>query len=111
MTANRWTMRAAAAHFSQVVRRARAGDPQLITVGGKEAVAVVDPERFDILPKPARELPKPARERRTLAGFVEASKKYRGVAEGIDFEAPLGMTFRDKQYEIFDDDLRDKDEP
>jgi hypothetical protein len=76
----------------------------LITVGGKEAVAVVDPERFDILPKPARE-------RRTLAGFVEASKKYRGVAEGVDFEAPLGMTFRDKQYEIFDDDLRDKDEP
>jgi prevent-host-death family protein len=102
MTANRWTMRAAGAHFPEVARRARAGDPQLITVRGGKAVAVVDPERFDIFPKPARG--------RTLAGFIEESKKYRGVTEGIDFERPMGMTFRDKHREIFDDDLRDKDE-
>jgi hypothetical protein len=56
---------------------------------------VVDAERFEIRPK--------SRRPRTLAGFVEASKKYRGVTEGIDFEPPLGMTFDPHPFR-FDED-------
>jgi hypothetical protein len=40
---------------------------------------------------------------KTLAGFVEASKKYRGSAEGIEFERPRsGMSFRRRNP--FDED-------
>ena len=41
-----------------------------MTVHGREAVVVLDPERFEFRPKPPREA--------TLAGFEERSKKYRG---------------------------------
>jgi prevent-host-death family protein len=98
-----WKLQDAKARFSELVRRARAGKPQRVTVHGKDAVVIVDAERFEVRPKPRRS--------RTLAGFVEASKKYRGAAEGIDFEPKLGMTFRDKRREIFDEDLFDKEEP
>jgi prevent-host-death family protein len=74
MTTSRWKLRDAKAHFSEVVRRARAGTPQQVTVHGKDAVTVVDSERFEIRPK--------SREEPTLAGFVERSKKYRGP--GLD---------------------------
>jgi antitoxin Phd len=98
-----WKLQDAKARFSELVRRARAGEPQQVTVHGKQAVVIVDPERFEIRPRAAGE--------RTMAGFIERSKKYRGVAEGIDFEPKLGMTFRDKRREIFDEELFDKDEP
>jgi len=58
-----------------------------VTVRGKDAVIVVDPERFEIHAK----IPCPRGA--TLAGFIEESEKYRGVTEGIDFEPPLGMAF------------------
>ncbi len=94
--ANEWKLQDAKARFSEVVRRARAGKPQHVTVHGKEAVVVVDPQRFEIRPKPPQEP--------TLAGFVERSKKYRGAAEGIEFDRKSsGMRFRDKHREIFDD--------
>jgi antitoxin Phd len=80
-----WKLQDAKARFSELVRRARTGKPQHVTVHGKEAVVIVDAERYEVRPKPRRS--------RTMAGFVEASKKYRGVTEGIDFEPPLGMTF------------------
>ena len=99
---NIWKLQDAKARFSELVRRARAGKPQRVTVHGKDAVVVVDVERYEVRPK--------ARRSETLAGFIEASKKYRGVAEGIDFEPKLGMKFRDKRREIFDEDLFDKDE-
>ncbi len=92
-----WTLQDAKARFAELVRRARTGEPQQVTVRGKLAVVVVDPERFEIRPK------------RTLAGFVEESKKYRGVAEGVDFEPKLGMTFH-KRPEIFGPDWFDEDE-
>jgi prevent-host-death family protein len=98
-----WKLQDAKARFSEVVRRARAGEPQQVTVHGKGAVVVVDPARFEIRAKAPQEP--------TLAGFIERSKKYRGAAEGIDFEPKLGMSFRDKRREIFDEDLLDKDEP
>jgi prevent-host-death family protein len=80
-----WKLQEAKARFSELVRRARSGKPQRVTVHGKEAVVIVDAERYEVRPKPRRS--------RTMAGFIEASKKYRGVTEGIDFEPPLGMTF------------------
>ncbi len=102
MTANRWKLQDAKARFSEVVRRARSGQPQQVTVHGKDAVVVVDPERFEIRAKSPEEP--------TLAGFVERSKKYRGAAEGVQFKRKVGMAFRDKRREIFDASFFDKDE-
>ena len=98
---NTWKLQDAKARFSEVVRRARAGKPQRVTVHGKEAVIIVDPRRFEVRAK--------GRRPRTLAGFVEASKKFRGVAEGIEFEPKLGMSFRDKRPELFDESFLDED--
>jgi prevent-host-death family protein len=91
---NVWKLQDAKARFSEVVRRARAGEPQRVTVHGKDAVVIVDAERYEVRPRPPR--------RRTMAGFIEESKKYRGVTEGIDFERPLGMAF-DRPFR-FDED-------
>jgi prevent-host-death family protein len=90
---NIWKLQDAKARFSELVRRARTGEPQHVTLHGKEAVVIVDAARFEVRPK---------RQEETLAGFVERSKKYRGAAEGIDFEAPFPGGFRDKRREIFD---------
>lgn len=95
-----WKLQDAKAQFSLVVRRARAGEPQQVTVHGKEAVVVVDPERFEVRRKEPEDL--------TMAGFIERSKKYRGLADGVDFEPDLKMAFRDKRLEIFDADLFDE---
>ena len=86
---NVWKLQDAKAQFSEVVRRARAGEPQQVTVHGKEAVVVVDPERFDVQPKPA-----PVR---TMAELFERSKKYRALLgdEEIEFDRPLYMDFPD----------------
>ena len=81
---NVWKLQDAKARFSEVVRRARAGDPQQVTVHGKEAVVIVDPERFDVQPK--------APPVRTMAEFIERSKKYR-LNEDIEFDRPLYMDF------------------
>lgn len=81
-----WKLQDAKARFSELVRRARAGAPQEVTVHGKTAVLVVDTQRYDVRPK--------TKKRETLAGFIEASKKYRGSMAGVRFERPLGMKFR-----------------
>jgi prevent-host-death family protein len=91
---NIWKLQDAKARFSELVRRARTGEPQHVTLHGKEAVVVVDPARYDLRPKAPRG--------RTMAGFIEESKKYRGILEGIDLEPRLGMTFRPRR--IFDED-------
>lgn len=94
-----WKLQDAKARFSELVRRAKAGEPQHVTVHGKEAVAVVDTARFDIMPKPKKA--------RTLAGFIEASKKYRGLAEVIDFESSFPMNI-DPDESVFDFDEDEK---
>ncbi|HEY2184251.1 MAG TPA: type II toxin-antitoxin system Phd/YefM family antitoxin [Xanthobacteraceae bacterium] len=66
-----WKLQDAKARFSELVRRARAGRPQQVTVHGREAVVVVDPERFEIRARPPQES--------ALGDFVERSKKYRGT--------------------------------
>jgi prevent-host-death family protein len=95
MASDVWKMQDAKARFSEVVRRAKAGGPQRVTLHGKAAVVVVDADRFDVKPKSTKT--------KTLAGFVEASKKYRGVTEGIDFERKIPMTI-DARNAIFDKD-------
>lgn len=95
MSANTWKLQDAKAQFSEVVRRARAGEPQEVTVHGKKAVAVVDLDRFEVRPKPSTP--------RTMAEFVEMSKKYRGAAEGIEFEQRFPMHIDPRPFN-FDED-------
>jgi prevent-host-death family protein len=91
-----WKLQDAKARFSEVVRRAKAGEPQWVTVHGKEAVVVVDTERFDIVPKPKKP--------RTMREFIEHSKKYRGLAEGIDFEPYIPMNIEKRRPVDFEND-------
>jgi prevent-host-death family protein len=95
MTANTWKLQDAKAQFSEVVRRARAGEPQEVTVHGRKAVAVVDLDRFEVRPKPAGP--------RTMAEFVEMSRKYRGAAEGIEFDRRFPMHIDSRPFS-FDED-------
>jgi prevent-host-death family protein len=92
---NAWKLQDAKARFSELVRRARAGAPQHVTVHGKWGVVVVDPERFEIRAKPKQEA--------TLAGFVERSKKYSGTPLKLSrFKA----RFTAKHESPFDEDER-----
>jgi prevent-host-death family protein len=91
---NRWKLQDAKARFSELVRKARSGAPQTVTVHGKDAVVVFDAERFEIRPKP-KSAP-------TMAEFIEASKKYRGLADGIEFEQRLEMNIKPRR--VFDED-------
>jgi prevent-host-death family protein len=89
-----WKLQDAKARFSELVRKARDGEPQRVTVHGKDAVVISDAERFDVVPKPKRV--------RTMAEFIEASKKYRGLAEGIEFEQRAEMDVSPRR--AFDED-------
>jgi prevent-host-death family protein len=91
-----WKLQDAKARFSEGVRRARAGKPQQVTIHGKPPVLVVDIDRFEVRPKRRRS--------RTLAGFIEASKKYRGAADGVVFERRTGMTFKSRPFTFDEDD-------
>jgi prevent-host-death family protein len=94
-TPNRWKLQDAKAQFSELVRRARAGEPQHVTVHGKPAVVVVDTERFEVRPKPLQHP-------HTMADFIEGSKKYRGSAEDIEFDRRVEMDMAPRA--IFDED-------
>jgi antitoxin Phd len=95
-----WKLQDAKARFSELVRKARSGHPQRVTVHGKDAVIVVDCDRFEVRPKP-----QPVR---TMAEFIAASKKYRGMLERVEFER-VPMPVRDKRREIFDGDYFDEE--
>jgi len=94
--ANVWKLQDAKARFSELVRRARTGAPQEVTVHGKTAVVVVDTERYEVRLK--------TKKPETLAGFVEASKKYRGSMAGVEFERPMKMSFKRIKPFDFDED-------
>jgi prevent-host-death family protein len=83
MKSNVWKLQDAKSQFSEVVRRARSGEPQEVTVHGKRAVAVADLDRFEVRRK---------RNPETAAGLAEASAKYR-LDIDFDFDSPLGMHF------------------
>ncbi|HEY7302171.1 MAG TPA: type II toxin-antitoxin system Phd/YefM family antitoxin [Xanthobacteraceae bacterium] len=89
-----WKLQDAKTQFSELVRRARAGEPQQVTVHGKPAVVVLDPERFEFRPKPQKEA--------TLAGFVERSKKYRGL--GLKLPPRIKMDFPNERNPFDEDD-------
>jgi antitoxin Phd len=101
---NVWKLQDAKARFSELVRKARAGAPQRVTVHGKDAVIVVDPERFEV-----RRKPQPVK---TMAEFIEASKKYRGILEGVNLEripmdiAPRRVVFDEEEPRrvVFDEE-------
>jgi prevent-host-death family protein len=100
MATNTWKLQDAKARFSEVVRKAREGEPQEVTVHGKRAVAIVDLDRFEVRLK--------ERSEETMAGFMERSRQYRGLADDIDFEQNHPMVVRDKRLEIFDAELFDE---
>jgi antitoxin Phd len=79
-----WKLQDAKARFSELVRRARAGVPQRVTVHGKDAVLVIDPERYQVQAR--------APQVRTLADFVKRSKKYR-LDVDVEFDRPRDMDF------------------
>lgn len=91
---NTWKLQDAKARFSELVRRARGGEPQTVTVHGKESVIVFDPEQYEIRRKP--------KSPRTLAGFIEESKKYRGAGDGVEFDQRFPMHVKDESF--FDED-------
>jgi hypothetical protein len=63
---NTWKLQDAKARLSEV------------TIHGKNAVVISDPERFEVRPKPQCTS--------TMADFIEASKKFRGLLEGVDLK-------------------------
>lgn len=44
--ARNWQLQEAKAHFSELVRLARAGEPQVVTKHGEPAVVVIDHEEY-----------------------------------------------------------------
>jgi prevent-host-death family protein len=70
MTANTWKLQDAKARFSEVVRKARAGKPQVVTVHGEPAVTITAAKKTN---------PRSAAGVMTTADFIEQSKKYRGL--------------------------------
>lgn len=99
--ANVWNLQDAKARFAELVRKARTGTPQTVTVHGKAAVVVVDSARFEIRPRPRGAPP--------TAGFIAAAKVYRGGAKGIDFtRAPLRG--RDARRNFFEGEFFDEED-
>ena len=72
-----WKLQDAKARFSELVREARKGHPQRVSVRGKESVVVVDPERFEIKPRQASS--------ETMADFFKRARKYRAKTSADEF--------------------------
>ena len=73
-TMDRWKLEDAKARLSEVVRLASAEGPQMVTVRGKEAAVILDPETY-------RRLLPPAREEQPLVDFLQSLD-----LSGIDLE-------------------------
>lgn len=84
MTENTWKLQDAKARFSEVVRKAREGEPQTVTVHGEPAVIITA----------AQSRGSKANEDLTMAGFVERSKKYRGLGLKIPPRARMRLTYK-----------------
>jgi len=77
-----WKLQDAKARFSELVRKARAGEPQKVTLHGKDAVLVIDAERYEIRLR--------RQQKRSMADFIAGSKKYKGVLEGVNVTRTTG---------------------
>jgi prevent-host-death family protein len=96
---NTWKLQDAKARFSEVVREARAGEPQEVTVHGKPAVAVVDLARFEVRRKSPTQ--------RTTKNFVEESKKYRGefiLPQRVEMDVTPRPIFAEEDSPIFSEE-------
>ena len=80
MTTNTWKLQDAKSQFSKVVRLARAGKPQIVTVHGEDAVIISAAKRTN---DPSGDL--------TMAGFIERSKRYRGMGLKIPRRAKMKL--------------------
>jgi prevent-host-death family protein len=69
-----WKLEDAKARFSEVVRLASTDGPQLVTVRGKEAAIILDPETY-------RQLLPPSEEQPSLVDFLQSLD-----FSGIDLE-------------------------
>lgn len=87
---NSWALQDAKARFSELLRSAKKGKPQEVTVRGKNAVLVVDPERYEV-----RRKAKPARD---MSRFVETAARYR-LDNDVDFDRPLDLDFPLRTFE------------
>jgi antitoxin Phd len=84
MSSNVWKLQDAKAQFSKLVRQARAGEPQIVTVRGEEAV-IVSAAKKRTKKEPPSDL--------TMAGFIERSKKYRGLGLKIPPRTRMKVRF------------------
>jgi antitoxin Phd len=62
---DRWKLEEAKARLSEVVRLASIDGPQLVTVRGKDAAVILDPETY-------RQLLPPAKEELSLVDFLQS---------------------------------------
>jgi prevent-host-death family protein len=85
MPENTWKLQDAKARFSEVVRRAREGEPQTVTVHGEPAVVISAAKR----PRAAKN-----NEDLTMAGFIERSKKYRGLGLKIPPRTRMRLIYK-----------------
>jgi prevent-host-death family protein len=88
---NTWKLQNAKAQFSELVRRARAGEPQHVTVHGKQAVVIFDPARFELSPRA-----NPQGDQ-TMAGFLERTKRY-NLNLDVEFDRPVYMRFPTRHF-------------
>jgi len=80
-----WKLQDAKARLSELIRRARTGEVQRVTLHGRDAVVILDPTRYEFKEKA---------EPKTLAGFFERSRRY-AVPDDVEFERPFLVEFRE----------------
>jgi prevent-host-death family protein len=85
MSTNTWKLQDAKARFSEVVRKARDGEPQTVTVHGEPAVVVTAAKKS----RTAKN-----NEDLTMAGFIERSKKYRGLGLKIPPRTRMRLIYK-----------------
>ncbi|MGH9008052.1 MAG: type II toxin-antitoxin system Phd/YefM family antitoxin [Acidimicrobiales bacterium] len=61
-----WQLQEAKQHFSEVVERARQGEPQVVTKHGKDAVVIISIEDYQEL----------ARDKRSLMDFIRSAPDF-----------------------------------
>lgn len=84
MSSNVWKLQDAKARFSEVVRKAREGEPQIVTVHGEPAVTVSAAKKA----KSGQ-----AKGAMTTAEFLKQSEKYRGLGLKIPPRTKVKLRF------------------
>ena len=85
MTTNTWKLQDAKARFSEVVRKARDGQPQTVTVHGEPAVIITAAKKS----RTAK-----SNDDLTMASFIERSKKYQGLGLKIPPRTRMRLIYK-----------------